>query len=456
MSNQPESVLEQYLKQYPQTQYLDAYISDLSCIIRGKRYPIEEAGKLFDDGMMLPGSTFLLTISGDSQDPENLGYSDGDPDEIGMPIVETLAPCAWTKLPTAQVMLTLVGLDGTPYYYEPRNVLKRVLDRFDSLGLRPVVAFEPEFHLLEPVIDDETGPVPAHLPSTGKRPATTQVYSIDDVEEFSCYFDQVVSVCKDQDIRISAISKEYSPAQFELNMHHVDDALLAADQYVMLRRTIQGVARTHNIRTTFMAKPFPEQSGSGLHVHVSLLDQNGRNVFAGGGQYGEMDSISNLMRYSLGGILQTMFESMGIIAPNVNAYQRFKPNTYAPIHGNWGFENRLVALRIPKSDSRARRIEHRVAGADANPYLLLATILAGIHYGIQQKIEPGAPTIGNAIPSQSKTIPTEIMEAMNMTQNSQFLADYFGEHYIRVYTACKLEEYASFKVRGIKESLWYA
>ncbi|MCY4219298.1 MAG: glutamine synthetase family protein [Gammaproteobacteria bacterium] len=455
MSSHSTPMLDQYLKRYPQTKYLDAYISDLSCIIRGKRYPIEEAGKLFHNGMMLPGSTFLLTICGDSRDPENLGYSDGDPDEIAIPIVETLSPCAWTELPTAQMMLTLTGLDGTPYYYEPRNVLRRVLDQFDSLGLRPVVAFEPEFYLLQPDMDDETGPEPAHLPSTGRQPTSTQVYSIDEVEEFSSYFDQVVSACKDQNIRISAISKEYSPAQFELNLHHVDDALLAADQYVMLRRASQGFARRHNMRATYMAKPFPEQSGSGLHVHISLLDQNGMNVFAGCGQYGEIDSITDLMRHSLGGILQTMSESMGIYAPNVNAYRRFKPDCYAPIHDNWGFENRLVALRIPKSDPHARRIEHRIAGADANPYLLLATILAGIHYGIQQKIEPGPPTIGDTIPSHSNTIPTEIVQAMNITQKSQFLANYFGKHYVKVYTVCKLEEYNIFKSLKVQDFVWY-
>lgn len=455
MSAKPDSILEQYLKRHPQTRYLDAYISDLSCIIRGKRYPIAEAGKLFHEGMMLPGSTFLLTVNGDSEDPENLGYSDGDPDEVAIPIFETLAPCAWTELPTAQMMLTLTGLDGTPYYYEPRNVLRRILDQFNSLDLRPVVAFEPEFYLLEPNMDDETGPVPARLPSTGKQPTATQVYSIDEIEEFSRYFDQVVSICKDQGIRISAISKEYSPAQFELNLHHVDDALLAADQYTMLRRTIQGVARTYNMHASFMAKPFPEQSGSGLHVHISLLDKSGKNVFAADGQYGEMDSISDLMRYSLGGVRKTMAESMGIFAPNVNAYRRFRLDSYAPVRDDWGFENRFVAFRIPKSNPEARRIEHRVAGADANPYLLIATILAGIHYGIQQKIDPGPPTIGNTVISQSSTIPTELDQAMNLSGKSQFLTDYLGEQYMKVYTTCKLEEYHTFKTREIQEFAWY-
>jgi len=334
-------------------------------------------------------------------------------------------------------------------------VLKKVIVQFDSLGLRPVVALEPEFYLLEPDMEDEPGQVPAHLPSTGKQPTATQVYSIDEVEEFGNYFHQVVSACKDQGIRISAISKEYSPGQFELNLHHVDDAVLAADQYIMLRRTIQGVARTRNMRAAFMAKPFPEQSGSGLHVHVSLLDESGRNVFAGKGQYGEMDSISDLMRYSLGGVRQTLAESMGIFAPNVNAYRRFRPDSYAPVRDDWGFENRFAAFRIPKSSPEARRIEHRVAGADANPYLLIATILAGVHYGIQQKIDPGPPTIGNTVVSQGRTIPAEIDQAMDLSRKSQFLADYLGEQYMRVYTTCKLEEYNTFKACETQEFAWY-
>lgn len=455
MSCEQDSIFGQFLQQHPETRYLDAYVCDLSCIIRGKRFPVREAEKLFRDGMMLPGSTFLLTVNGDSEDPENLGFSDGDPDEIARPILNTLAPCPWTELPTAQLMLTLQGLDGTPYYYEPRNVLKRVMDRFKSLDLHPVVAFEPEFYLLEQAADAESVPVPARLPLTGKPPASTQVYSLDEVEEFAHYFDQVVSICSNQGIRISAISKEYSPSQFELNLHHIDDALAAADHYVMLRRTAQGVARNHRMHATFMAKPFPDQSGSGLHIHISLLDQQGNNVFSGDGEYGKMESISDLMRYSLGGLRQTVAESMGIFAPNVNSCRRFQPEAYAPLRDDWGFEHRSVAFRIPKSKPEARRIEHRVAGADANPYLLIATVLAGIHHGIKHNIDPGTPTIGDAVAGHSRIIPSKFEEAMRITRDSQFLADYLGKPYIKVYTACKQEEYSKFQARSIDEFAWY-
>lgn len=455
MSSQHAAVLEQFLEQHPDTQYLDAYICDLSCIFRGKRYPIDEAEKLFTEGMMLPGSTFMLTVNGDSQAPECLGYSDGDPDEVAIPIARTLAPCPWAELPTAQVMLTLQGLDGTCYDYEPRNVLKRVLDRFKTLGLRPVVAFEPEFYLLESAQNSQTGPVPAHLPSTGAQPTATQVYSLDEIEEFSIYFDRVVSICRQQGIRISAISKEYSPSQFELNLHHVEDAVKAADDYVILRRTIEGVARRCGLRASFMAKPFPEQSGSGLHIHVSLLDEMGNNVFSADGEFGKPDSISDIMRFSLGGLRQTMAEAIGLFAPNANSYRRFKPDEYVPIRDDWGFENRCVALRIPKSNADARRIEHRVAGADANPYLMLAAMLAGIHHGIRQKIDPGPPMIGNRPTKRSNPIPSDLNKAMSMVRESRFLAEYLGRQYTKMYTACKLEEYGKFQSCAADEFAWY-
>ncbi|MXZ81968.1 MAG: glutamine synthetase [Gammaproteobacteria bacterium] len=456
MSPSPDSILGQFLDAYPETQYVDAYISDLSCVIRGKRYPVAEADKLFDSGMMLPGSTFLLSVNGDSDDPEDMGFSDGDPDEVGMPVAETLAPCPWAALPTAHLMLTLRGLDGTPYYFEPRNVLRRVLARFEPLGLRPVVAFEPEFYLLDAVEDPDTGPLPARSPLTGKRPDSTQVYSLDDIEEFGLYLDEVVSVCAGQDIRINAISKEYSPSQFELNLHHTDDPLDATDRYVMFRRSVQGIARKHGMRATFMAKPFPDNSGSGLHLHISLLDRNGNNVFSADGPYGQIDSISDTMRYSLGGLSETMADSMGIFAPNINSYRRFQPDIYVPVTADWGFENRSVAMRVPKSKAEARRIEHRVAGADANPYLLLATVLAGIHHGISRKIEPGAPATGNAGADMDASIPFGIIDAMDRTRHSEFLADYLGRQYVKVYTTCKLDEYREFQKRSIEEHHWYA
>ena len=444
---------EQFLKIHPQTKYLDAFYCDLSCVIRGKRYPVAEAGKVFESGMMSPGSSFLLAVTGESMDPEGMGFSDGDPDELAIPVPGTLVPAPWTQVPTAQVMLTMQGLDGIPYYFEPRNVQVRMLDRFAELGLRPVVAFELEFYLLEP--DRSDGLKPPRSPLTGQRNESTQVYSLEDVEDFALYLDEVVSSCALQGVTTGAISAEYSPGQFEINLKHSDNPLKAADHCVMFRRAVKGIARKRGCQATFMAKPCADNSGSGLHLHVSLLDEQGNNVFDGEGEYGTPECASKTLMHSIGGLKDIMAESMGVFAPNINSYDRFVPNTYTPVTASWGYENRSIAIRIPKSPGTARRIEHRVAGADANPYLTLAAILAGIYHGITRQIDPGLPSTGNAGERIDPDIPFDLIGAQTRSRQSRVLSACFGEEYIRAYTSCKLNEYRGFIESGDAQSKWY-
>ena len=447
--------LQDYLEAHPETRYLDAFYCDLSCVMRGKRYPVAQAGKVFESGMMTPGSTFLLSVDGECMDPEGMGFSDGDPDEVGRPIHGTLVPAPWAQLPTAQVMLTLQSLAGEPYYYEPRNVLARVLDKFSELGLRPVVAFELEFYLLESSRGDAGELIPARSPLTGQRTDATQVYSMDDVEDFSLYLDEVTSACAMQGVTSGAISGEYSPGQFEINLQHSDNPMAAADHCIMFRRAVQCVARKHGYQATFMAKPYLENSGSGLHLHASLLDADGNNVFDGSGEYGTPACVTETLLHAIGGLRDTMGDAMGFLAPNVNSYSRFVPNIYVPVSPSWGYENRSVAFRVPKSPGTARRIEHRIAGADANPYLALATLLASIHHGITSKIDPGEPATGNASEQVSKHIPFQLDEAMSRTRGSETLGNYFGKRYLKAYTSCKISEKEAFEKSGDDESKWY-
>ncbi|MCY3768871.1 MAG: glutamine synthetase family protein [Gammaproteobacteria bacterium] len=447
--------LQAFLKKYPDTRYLDVFYCDLSCIVRGKRYPIGQAEKIFDSGAMTPGSCFLLAVTGESMDPAGMGFTDGDPDEIGRPIPATLGPAPWTQVPVAQVMLTLESLDGTPFYYEPRNVLRRVLDRFDDLGLRPVVAFELEFYLADAGRDGSGGILPPRSPLTGRRPDTAQVYSMEEVEEFALYLDEVTTTCAMQGITTGAISAEYAPGQFEINLQHRDDPLAAADQCVIFRRTVQGIARKHGLQASFMAKPYPDQAGSGLHLHISLLDDRGTNVLDGGGRYATPACGSRLLFHGIGGLRETMGDSMAIFAPNANSYHRFVPNIFVPVTPCWGYENRSVAMRIPKSPGKARRIEHRVAGADANPYLTLATLLAAIHHGIRNQVDPGEPAAGNAGKAADPDLPLDIERALARCRQSAFLSRYLGADYIRAYTECKLNEYHAFSQSGDSPIQWY-
>lgn len=436
-----------FLRRHPDTRYLDAMLCDLSCVMRGKRYPIDMAEKIFTDGMMLPGSSLLLAVTGDSFDPEGMGFSDGDPDEVAVPIDGALAPAPWARYPTAQVMLTLQSLDGEPYYFEPRNVLARVVERFNELALRPVVAFELEFYLLDPARDNR------------RQTGATQVYSIDQVEEFSDYLHEVSDACARQGVACGAVSAEYAPGQFEINLRHSDDLLAAADQCVMFRRAVQCVARKHGLQGTFMAKPRADSSGSGLHLHISLLDADENNVFDGGGRYGTPDCASARMLHAIAGLEQSMPEAMAIFAPNINSYRRFVPDSYVPVSASWGYENRSVAIRVPKSLGNARRIEHRVAGADANPYLTLAAVLAGIHHGLAGAVEAGAPVRGNAGAQLDPRVPFAPQAAFDKCRAGKILPVYFGRRYLDAYSSCKLGEYREFVKReaenGCGEADWY-
>ncbi len=447
--------LDEFLQTYPDTRYLDVFYSDLSNVIRGKRYPIAQAKKVFESGMMTPGSCFLLAVTGESMDPEGMGFSDGDPDELGIPIPGTLTPASWTQIPTAQVMLSLQSLDGEPYYYEPRNVLARVLDRFKEIGLSPVVAFELEFYLLDPVRDANNELVPPKSPLTGQRTDATQVYSMDDVEDFSLYLDEVTQTCLRQGVTTGAISGEYAPGQFEINLQHTNNPLRAADHCVLFRRAVQSIARKHGYQGTFMAKPYLDNAGSGLHLHISLVNEKGENVFDGGGQYGTSKCGTDLLFHSIGGLKLNMADSMAIFAPNANSYHRYVPNIFVPVTPSWGYENRSVAIRVPKSPGAARRLEHRVSGADANPYLVLATLLASIHDGIVNQIEPGEPNEGNAGEVSDPNLPLSIPDAVMKLKQSKRLASYLGQDYLNAYASCKIREYEAFVESGKPETTWY-
>ena len=444
-----------FIQRYPDIRYLDVMYADLSNVIRGKRYPINQAHKVFESGVMTPGSSFLLAVTGESMNPMGMGFSDGDPDEVGMPLDETLAISSWAQVPTAQVMLTLQSLNGEPYYYEPRNVLKRVLSRFHELGLKPVVAFELEFYLLDQNRSQKTELIPPLSPLTGQSTDANQVYSMDDVEDFSLYLDEVTRCCHEQGVATGAISGEYAPGQFEINLQHSDDPLKAADQCIMFRRVVQSVAKKQGLQGTFMAKPYLDNSGSGLHLHISLINDQGENVFDGKGEYGSDHCASDLLRYSIGGLREHLPESMSFFAPNANSYRRYVPNLYVPVTASWGYENRSVAIRIPKSPGASRRLEHRVAGADANPYLTLAALLGSIHDGIGNQTPPGEPATGNAGESMDSHIPFTISDALDRTEQSEFFHNYFGKDYVMAYTSCKRGEYDAFVRSGDKETQWY-
>lgn len=440
-----------FLADHPDTVAIDLLLADLSGVIRGKRYPVEDLGSVWESGVTFPASVFLLDTSGRSHDPGGKGFSDGDPDAIARPIPGTLKPVPWAKRPLGQLLLTFTDSRGAPLSFEPRNVLARALEKLAELKLRPVVAFELEFYLLDKERGEGRRPQPPLSPLTGKREAGTQVYGMDQVDGFEDLLEDITDACDAQGIPTGAISAEYAPGQFEINLRHETDPLAAADHCVLFKRVVRGVARKHGYQATFMAKPYPEEAGSGLHLHVSLYDEAGRNVFDGGEAL-----ASETLRHAIGGALELLPESMAFLAPNVNSYRRFEPNIFVPISRSWGFENRSVAMRVPIGPGRARRIESRVAGADANPYLALATLLAGIHHGIVNRLDPGKPHEGNAGEKFDAALPMRPRRALELLMASKVLPGYLGADYPTLYAACKEAEYDEFDwLISPQEYDWY-
>jgi glutamine synthetase len=245
---------------------------------------------------------------------------------------------------------------------------------------------------------------------------------------------------------------EYAPGQFEITLHHRDDALLAVDEAVMFKRLLRGVAARHGLIACFMAKPFTHRAGSGLHVHVSANDEQGRNVFAS-----EDPAGTSMLRHAIGGMQATMPESMAVFAPNANSYRRFVSQSYAPIAPIWGINNRSVSLRVPAGPAASRHVEHRIAGADANLYLAVATVLAATEQGMRERLDPGAPVEGNGYAQVTqRTLPQTWHEALERAASSQFLRAALGERFLDIFLAIKRQECARFSAEVPElDFAWY-
>ncbi len=443
--------LEEFLVTHPDTRFIDALFVDLCGGVRGKRLPREEFEKIFTSGVQIAHTVHVLNVRGNNTDPCGVGFSDGDPDGTGVPIAGTLAPVPWMSEPTGQVLMNLRNDDGTPAPFDPRNVAARVAERFGELGLRPVCAFELEFYLLDRECDAEGRPQAPILPSTGRRDDSTQVYGMDELNAYTGFFAEVDGAARLQGVPATVASAEFAPGQYEINLRHVADPLAAADHCALLRHIVKSVAPRHGFRATFMSKPFPECTGNGMHVHMSLLDDAGRNVFDDGTPLG-----GERLRHAVGGMLATMAEAFAVFAPNINAFRRFGPNRFVPVTRSWGANNRSVAIRIPAGPGASRRIEHRVAGAEANAYLVLAVLLAGAHYGLVNGIEPGAPAAGNAGAEADADLPLEWGAALERLQRAEVLAEYLDRDYLELYCETKRHEMREFQEHiSPLEYRWY-
>ncbi|MDP9199263.1 MAG: glutamine synthetase family protein [Pseudomonadota bacterium] len=428
--------LQNFLERHPDTQLLELLQPDMLGILRGKRVVRDEFAKPFGAGLNFCGATVLLDAKGATFDRITNGGRDGDPDAISTAVPGSLAPVPWAEVPTAQLLLSMATADGEPFFADPRQVLRHAARPLQKMGLTAVAATELEFYLLESD-GDRPAPRVGRIPGTRLPQSGPQYGAMEDVEDVDPFLAELYAVCEAQNIPVGATLKEFSPGQFEINLHHVASVELAADHAVLLKRAVKAVARKHGLGASFMAKPFADCAGCSLHVHVSLMDESGRNVFA---SKDPAQPVSNTLRHAIGGLSATMAESMAIFAPTANSYRRYRPGLFVPLAPNWGRNHRGVSLRVPLSALEDTRVEHRTGGADGNPYLVLAAILAGIHHGITHKLDPGPMVQPGTVIDEKIALPLRWEAALDAYDRGKILPKYLGERYHKLFGTCRREE----------------
>ncbi|MDW4549312.1 glutamine synthetase family protein [Defluviimonas sp. D31] len=431
---------EDFLAQHPEIEAVDIVLHDSNGIGRGKIIRRHELPSLYKSGRHMPISILGLDICGEDVHETGLIWDKGDGDLRAWPIPGTLKVLHNTTPPRAEVLMSLYELDGRPMTSDPRHALQRQVDEFAKRGLKPAGAFELEFFLLAKERGPDGRVRPAADVLDGRDSHKTEVYSVDHLHGMLPLFSDIYAGAAKAGITAETMISEYAPGQYELTLHYREDVMQAADDLMRLKRIVRAQARAHGVVACFMAKPIADYAGSGMHFHVSLMNEKGENVFA----EKKPGKWENMLLHALGGLRATMAESMLVFAPHLNSWRRFANQSYAPISTAWGVNNRSVALRVPAGDVKARRIEHRPSGVDANPYLVAATVLAGILHGFDKKLDPGPETTGNAYAEDpdGPEIPREWRAAIEAARNSEFLKTALGEDMHRTFVEVKAAEYA--------------
>jgi glutamine synthetase len=430
-----QSLITQWLKERQITE-VECLVPDLTGNARGKIIP---ASKFSHDlGLRLPEGIFATTVTGDYPDDYDEITSPSDSDMILRPDADTIRVVPWAKDPTAQIIHDCYAKDGRPHELAPRSVLKRVLAGFDALGLKPIVAPEVEFFLVQ----RNTDPDLPLLPPAGRsgRPETArQSYSIDAVNEFDPILDDMYDYAEAMELDVDTLIHESGAAQLEVNFQHAD-ALSRADQVFLFKRTMREAALRHGIYATFLAKPMENEPGSAMHVHQSLIDlESGENAFAGD-RPGEH---SELFLHYMGGLQKYAPLAMAFFAPNVNSYRRLSKEGVAPINVQWGYDNRTCGLRVPIDSVENTRVESRFAGSDANPYLAMAATLACGYLGIKERLLPAEPRSDDA-QALGFELPRSLEEALALLGECEELQNLLGRRFVRAYRSVKQKEYETF------------
>ena len=410
---------------------VECIVPDLAGMSRGKAMPAKKFSP--DHTVHLPVSIFYQTISGADVEMDIANqWAEGD--MVLRPDMSTAKAVPWAKEPTLQVIHDLYSRDGASVAIAPRQVLKAVVQLYADKGWAPVVAPELEFYLIKPNTDPNE-PIEAPVGRTGRRGSSRQSYSMSAVDDYGPVIDTIYKFADDAGLAIDTVIQEDGAGQVEINLSH-GEPLLLADQVFYFKRIIREAALNHDMFATFMAKPMRDQPGSAMHVHQSIVDvATGKNLFS------NVDGTeSKYFRHFIGGSQHYLPRALPLIAPYVNSYRRFiDEESSAPTNFAWGYDNRATGLRVPNSGPADRRLENRVVGVDANPYLAIAVALTCGYLGIVHGIEPGPPEPGE--PDEGAyPIPLTIDEALTLFEAARDIHEILGEQFCMIYDEIKREE----------------
>ncbi|MEM9632095.1 MAG: glutamine synthetase family protein [Pseudomonadota bacterium] len=430
--------LRDWVQNHPEVDTLLLCAPDVNAVMRGKAIPAAQVAKLESGDTRMALSSATVDIWGN----EIFGCSQvretGDCDVVLRPTGRKPFPSILNPS-CAFVPVDFWMEDGTPMETGCRHALAAFLKRFSARGWKPVTALEFEFYLYDPNTSGLDHPV---SPLTGERLNGREAGQISDLEHFSAWLADVRLNCEAADIAITTLNSENGTGMFEVNLNHSDDVLKAVDDGVLLRRIIRDTAQKHGLGATFMAKPFPDLDGAGLHVHFSLMNEAGENLFDDGGGGG-----TALLHSAAAGILKHTNEMQLVMAPHLSSYRRVQPNSYAPVNICWGYDNRSVPVRIPGGDHRARRIEHRLSGADANPYLVTLAVLTAALVGIEAELTPPAPVQGACYDQGYPRVVSNMQDALRLFEESSWCQSLLPHLLREAFINCKTQELGIFQNR---------
>ena len=418
-----------YIAEHGRPDRVELMLCDLNAVLRGKWLPGEDEAKLASGGVRLPISTYAPNILGEEVAETGLGIVVGDPDGRIVPVAGSLKPVPWATGNVAQVQVEMLDTGEGISDLSPRKQLQNMVKTFHARGLHPVLATELEFYLFQPRVNPEDPPVPP------EGSPNAQNYDLEVLSRQQGVLDDILAAAAAQGLPTDTLIAEYGPGQFEINFHHTDDVMFAADMALWFRRLVRGVARVHGLEASFMAKPYADFPGNGMHVHASIIDADGHNIFDAEG------ALSDTLKAATGGVLDTMRDLQAIFAPHMNSYRRFQPASFAPSAPDWGFDNRAAAIRLPETSGPGARLEHRISGADVNPYLAITAILGGMLHGLDTAPDLPLP-LDDPAASPAAPLTDNWTASVDRFAASDIAADIFSPAYRDLYATVRRDEIA--------------